>query len=307
MQLHYDDDFVEAVVFLCAAHQMGSVPPQQSARFHREREKLYSILDPEERNSRFFSLHLEWFREWGCEKQFTGRLEHFPILRKHLNILAFRQAKGRNDEGAELYINESGSKTGVLSLRPEALKNPARADAFLCHEFSHLSDMLDPAFGYSRELKLPATVMSRHRLAQERYRVLWDVSIDGRLGRAARPTIATREQRWSEFCRAFQFLPEHQQQEIFDSVWNDPTPTHQHLETLVTDPRQLQSSDQPEPGGLCPLCGFPTFAWTDPALLRGGVASAILHEFPGWLVERGACRRCFEIYRHRASQDAIAV
>jgi len=64
MQLRYDDDFVEGAVFVCASGRGHHPPPLQVRRFHGEREKLYAILDPDERNTAFFKLHLEWFREW---------------------------------------------------------------------------------------------------------------------------------------------------------------------------------------------------------------------------------------------------
>ena len=56
------------------------MPSLQIARFQREREKLYAILDPDERNTAFFKLHLDWFREWGLEKLITDLLKEFPLL-----------------------------------------------------------------------------------------------------------------------------------------------------------------------------------------------------------------------------------
>ena len=65
MQLRYDEDLVEAAVFVRASGTGRGIPRLQLARFHREREKLYAILDPDARNTAFFKLHLDWFREWG--------------------------------------------------------------------------------------------------------------------------------------------------------------------------------------------------------------------------------------------------
>ena len=48
MQLRYDEDFIEAAAFLCTSGRRKDVPSLQIARFHREREKLYAILDPDE-------------------------------------------------------------------------------------------------------------------------------------------------------------------------------------------------------------------------------------------------------------------
>src|ERR1700752_1878236 len=87
MQLRYDEDFIEAAVFLCARGQGTGIPRLQILRFDREREKLYSILDPDERNTAFFNLHLSWFREWGLERPFTDILAELAIVRENLVVL----------------------------------------------------------------------------------------------------------------------------------------------------------------------------------------------------------------------------
>ena len=61
---------------------------------------------------------------------------------------------------------------------------------YVRHEFTHLSDMLDPAFGYAPTLDLPGLNGAQQRLARERYRLLWDITIDGRLTAAGRTPMA---------------------------------------------------------------------------------------------------------------------
>jgi hypothetical protein len=307
MHLRYDEDFVETAVFLCTSGRRRGISSLQIARFNREREKLYAILDPDERNSAFFRLHLEWFREWGLEKLLTDPLKEFPLLPEALRILAFRKSQGRKDDGAELYVNEAGERNGVVAMRPERMEREAELASFLRHELTHLHDMIDPAFGYVPDLPVQGPSLNQQRLARERYRSLWDVSIDGRLIRSGRQTIATREHRWSEFSAAFAFWTEARQKEIFGSLWSNPAPTHHALEELVCDPRQLQSTAGPRPGAPCPLCGFPTFAWADPASLTEDTVATIRSEFPHWAPEHGACGRCFAIYRVLRTQVPIVV
>jgi hypothetical protein len=167
MQLRYDEDFVEQAVFLWSSGSRNSTAPPLVARFHRERESLYSILDPDERNAAFFKLHLEWFREWGLEKILTCVLEEFPLLRKALRVLAFRKAHGKKDDGAELYVDAAGDRTGVMSLHPERLRNEAEVTAFLRHELLHLQDMVDPGYGYLPEL-MPASPSPRSAAPRDR-------------------------------------------------------------------------------------------------------------------------------------------
>src|SRR5512134_2838938 len=79
-QIQYDEDLVETAVFRCANGARKGISSLQMARFQREREKLYRILDPDERESAFFQLHLEWFREWGLEDILTAALGEFPLF-----------------------------------------------------------------------------------------------------------------------------------------------------------------------------------------------------------------------------------
>jgi hypothetical protein len=299
MLLRYDEDLVEAAALLCASGRRDGIEPLQIARFHRERERLYSILDPEDRNAAFFQLHLEWFREWGLEGLLTTPLREFPLLAGALKVLAFRKSRRRDEDGAELYVNEAGERNGVLALRPERLERDAELLAFLRHELTHLQDMLDSAFGYRPELAVPGQSLNHHRLARERYRLLWDVSIEGRLSRTGHPTFTSKQQQWLEFTNTFANWPASRQQQVFDSLWADPAPTHRALEELACEPRELQSAGGPEPGAPCPLCGFPTFAWASEASLVEHTVEAIGSEFPAWTPAQGACARCAAIYRLR--------
>ncbi len=307
MHLRYDDDFVEAAVFRCASGRRKGIPPLQIARFNFQRERLYSVLDLDARNHAFARLHLEWFREWGLETLLTDPLPEFPLLPEALRLLAFRKARGRDDEGAELYVNEAGDRNGVVALRPERFEHEAELGSFLRHELTHLHDMVDPGFAYLPDLPLVGPSLNQHRLARERYRLLWDVSIDGRLTRLGRQTVATREQRWSDFAATFAFWTEARQREVFDCLWSNPAPTHRALAGLVCDPRQLQASASPRPGAPCPLCGFPAFAWAEVASLTNEALDAIRAEFPHWVSEQGACARCFQMYRANRPRVPTAV
>jgi hypothetical protein len=307
MQLRYDEDLVEEAVLLSAAARRTGPPALQVARFHRQREKLYSILDPEERNSAFFQFHLDWFCEWGLAKLLTESVREFALLQTSLTFLIIRKSRVKSDDGTELYVNEDGERTGVVALRPEFLVARVNVDAFLRHELMHLQDMVDPAFGYQPELPVSGPSLSQSRLARERYRLLWDVSIDGRLTLSGRTIMATKEQRWIEFTSAFSFWTEGRQKEVFESLWADPSPRHELLAELVSDPRQLQATTRPGPGAPCPLCGFPTFVWATPASLAEPMLSAIHSEFPHWTPEQGACARCSSIYRVNRTQVAAVL
>src|SRR5262245_52753949 len=115
MHLRYDDDFVEAAVFLCASGRRPGAPALQIRRFHAERERCYPVADPDERNAAFFRVHLGWFREWGLEQLLTSLLQEYPLLPGALNVLAFRQGRGHNEEGAELYVSGAGVRNAMVA------------------------------------------------------------------------------------------------------------------------------------------------------------------------------------------------
>jgi hypothetical protein len=225
--------------------------------------------------------------------------------------------------------------------------------------------MLDPAFNYSPEIRLPDRSPAEENIVRERYRILWDTTIDGRLARqfpntqpiadelsspttqnlkptnegtraarAERRSIASepqrghdgacpstndadpsfpktenlkpktspvRESRLAEFNRAFIFLPEHERQSRFDSLWNGERPTHNDLLEFANHARELATAaaqqTTPPPGAHCPLCKFPTFDWANPELFNDEVCAAIRKDFPAWRPSNGACARCLEVYR----------
>lgn len=307
MQLRYDENFVEGTVFVCASRQRCGPPALQVRRFHLAREKLYSILDSDARNTAFFNLHLEWFREWGLEKALVGPADEFPRLRTALNALVFRRARMKRDEGAELYVSAEHGRSGVVALRVERFERPEELACFLRHEFAHVNDMLDPAFGYSPELHLPGRNAAQQRLTRERYRLLWDIAIDGRVTASSRASVGNREEHRASFDHTFDFWPEPKRDEVFDSLWNNRQPRHADLLAIAADPRGLESAHEPVPGAACPLCGFATFAWADIGGLSPQTTAAIRAEFPAWTPDQGVCRRCAEIYRIVGARTPLAV
>jgi hypothetical protein len=302
MQLRYDDDFVEGAVFIRAnSRRSPGVPALQLRRFHAEREKLYLILDPDERNTAFFKLHLDWFREWGLERRLLEVANEYPRLRSALSALVFRKARVKNDEGAELYVNSENGRAGVVALRVERFEQLNELALLLRHEFTHLDDMVNPAFGYSLQFVLEGRNAAQQRLTRERYRLLWDITIDGRLAHSSKERNEKldhlRTGHRTAFDRAFGFWPDTRRDEVFDSLWNDPNPRHEQLLAIASDPRGLKSTHEPTPGAPCPLCGFATFVWANTSAITDQTKAAIREEFPDWTTNQGACGRCAEIYR----------
>lgn len=296
MNLRWDEDFVEAAVLAVAQSPSGNLPSLQVRRFHGERERCYRLTDADERNDAFFRCHLVWFRSWGLEGRLTGVVREFPLIEPGLQLLAFRTARGQRDEGAELYVSAENGRTAVVALRPALLESQARVQEILRHECGHLADMLDPAFGYSPELPSTGPGGAHSRILRERYRLLWDIAIDGRLERSGRGIEGRRRRHEVHFSQAFHFWPESRRAVEFESLWNEPRPNHAALMVLAADPRGLEHAAGPLPGAACPLCGFPTFEWAEVPVAEAATLDRVKEAFPEWVPAAGACRRCFEIY-----------
>jgi len=210
--------------------------------------------------------------------------------------LAFRKARGKNDEGAELYRNADGTRQAIVALQPERFGDDAALERFLHHEFAHLADMVDETFGYSADLESGGQTASQQRLVRERYRLLWNVSVDGRLIRRGFSTIADKTRRRSEFDRGFGFLEEGRRQAVFDDLWSGRIARHPDLLAIASDPRDMHKYHVPIPGAQCPLCGFAAFHWVDVGTLRPGAQQRVRAEFLGWREDESICARCAEIY-----------
>ena len=305
MELRYEDDFLDGAVFVCTnacAARQGLCPPAlQIQRFHRAREKCYQVLDPDERNAAFSRLHLEWFREWGLDNLLLGLVNEFPLLPGTLNTLVFRKARAKSDEGAELYVNNEAKISGIVALQVERFQKADQLKRFLRHEFTHLHDMLNPEFRYSPQLHLASRNVAQQRLTRERYRLLWDITIDGRLERT-NESPATRHGHRDALDRAFGFWPEAKREEVFKSLWENAQPRHNELLAHACDPRHAQSGCNCGPGAPCPLCGFTTFSWAKGEHLCEQTVRAICRDFPDWNPAHGACRRCADIYRRGVTQ-----
>lgn len=302
MELLFDDDLVEAAVFLVATGRGLEVPAAQVRRFHAERERCYAVLDPDARQAAFARVHLEWFREWGLVRPLEAAVGQFPLLAEHLVALAFRKARTHGEEGAELYTDAEGRRRGVLALRPERFAVAGDLVPLLHHELAHLADMVDPRFGYSPDLSQAGHTASQQRLVRERYRLLWSVSIDARLTQRGLETVADEARRRGEFERAFAFLPEARRAELFAALWSGRVASHAALLELASDPRGLQGRQAPVPGAPCPLCGFAAFQWTEPAALSTAARARIRAEFPGWREDEPVCARCAEMYEATVGQ-----
>ncbi|MBI2080724.1 MAG: molecular chaperone TorD family protein, partial [candidate division NC10 bacterium] len=275
--------------------------------FRRGRDSLYEIPDPEAREAGFRDLHAAWFERLGLGRPVIRAFHEQPSIAAATRGCRIAAARAREEEGAELFVRPPGpSLSGqdqrwvVVRLRAEALASSESLLQFLRHEFLHIADMLDPHFGYEPRLRQAADPVPE-RLLRDRYRVLWDATIDGRLVRLGLVPPSVRAGRLRDFLRAFPRLGV-RAEETFSRFFDGASRTHADLVGFAADPGggPGAQAEGPLPGERCPLCRFPTHAFEpDPSGLPPEVLEGVRADFPAWDPTRSLCRQCADLYRAR--------
>lgn len=298
--LYYDSGLVEEAVFLA----IESHP--KAKKFHRERDRIYRIAHPEERERAFRDLHQGWFLQLGLAEQIEEAIGEQPLLSSEVKSCLVSRAPGKQEEGAELFVNpeeklsEKQRRTVSIFLTPESLLHPSPLLTFLRHELMHITDMIDPGFGYEPDLPVAEGGPTHDRLLKERYRVLWDATIDGRMTRRGWGAEALREERLREFCHTFPMFGE-ESESLFSRFFDREAHTHVEFVAFVLEPRAIAGTPQgPHSGSRCPLCNFPTYTFEpEPERLSPELVLQITQDFPRWHPSHGLCRQCADLYRAR--------
>ncbi len=277
----------------------------RSAEYHRQRDAVYTLSDPEDREAAFVRLHAEWFIRLDVDAPIRVAMSEQAAALRTIRRCLVAAAGERRAEGAELYVDSSGARSLLILLRPAVLATPVRALALLRGELMHIADMLDPAFLYEPRLPDQPVGPARDRLVQERYRILWNCSVEGRLARMGRLAPTGRERMWTEFRGAFGFLGA-AARSCFERLFDGPRPGHPDLVAMANDPASSSLTGEPGTAEVhrCPLCGFPTRDFEpDPETLPGVILERIRVDEPAWRPERGLCRQCADLYRARPLSD----
>jgi hypothetical protein len=322
MNIEYDTSLTESVVLQEIEKRERRGDPGLLNNYHEKVDPLYE-LDPLDREEEFENVHEQIFLDLGYGKLIKEAIEEFPLL---------------NDKVSDIYINISlvteeadlmkrdFDDTGDLrkikiKIRAEMFSSPEELRMVLRHELMHVIDMLDEAYGY--DTKIPALNTVEENFIRERYKILWDIYIDSRLGREGKKTIAGRDKRFSEFSVIYQKIPYSQRLVMFDNLWGRERMTHgeilgmagdlMNMVTAVGDTSAVELVKEKkrgyQPGSPCPLCQFPTYNWAKELNLEDEdekrLYSAIRVDFPGWEPQEGACERCVELYKFNLEESKV--
>jgi hypothetical protein len=218
--VRYQSELVEETVLRAVEAQA----PEERRRFRARRNPLYEMPDPDERNAAFEALHGEWFLRLRLDRPLHQALAERPRVPAGVAECRVVLARSRKREMADLVACRGRDRPLlVVALCPETLLDAGALQALLRRELLHVADMLDPAFGYERELPATERPEQTERL-RERYRAVWAATVEGRLkaeGRLAGVGADCRVQ----FERRFFALGD-QVASTFERWLREPAPTH---------------------------------------------------------------------------------
>jgi len=235
---------------------------------------------------------------------------------ERIKEVTVKRAINKVDEGSNVLNRVSGNPLIEMRVLASRFSNPEEAqelDAFLIHEFMHAKDMVDPEFDYE-DAFIPGNPSVKN-LITARFRLLWNMYVDSRLGRMGVVATIPKEGRYREFDNFYRKVPEKQRKGIFEGLWRTERLTHEELLSMATDldtlmskyvdPGEMTDEDKDYihlQGSPCPLCKFPTYNWVDDpeSICDEMVIEAIQIDFPDWESRDGACDRCVEVYELRA-------
>jgi len=238
-QVQYEPALMEEAVMLAVKDR----PEEKS--LHRVRDPIYEIADEERRNICFNELHRTWFDRLNLQRPIQCALAERPILASTTHRTFVARVARRKDETAELFVGQKdGSVPDVerrsigIMLRPASFINADGLLKLLRHELLHIADMLDPAFEYSPAFSLEEDATIPETAFLERYRALWDATVDGRLVHAGLNAPSQRARKFADFAKVFGMFGE-RTEEAFSLLFDRSGHTHPQLVAFAHAPREL--------------------------------------------------------------------
>jgi len=251
------------------------------------------------RESAFRELDVRWFARFQIAQPLQAALNEHPSIDGAVSKCFVLKARSPKDEGADLHENREAAPlpTLVIRLRPQTLLASDQLLLLLHRELLHVTDMLDPHFGYERALQ-PHLAFSAgatyENLIRARYRVVWNTTIDGRLAAQGRLPQSGVERSFREFQATFGNLCSDPRKH-FDDFFRQHRPRHREIVSFaISAGSGSVDSASATTRGVCPLCQLPT------AKLYGKfspeVASILSREFAEHDLRSGICRQCLDLY-----------
>lgn len=278
-----------------------------SRRFHGATDALYR-MPPADRREEFARLALQAFEDLGHKEKAVACVGPRVLARGRGFLLRFVLAGSEAAEGADFLRGRNGPlDEAVVALLPSRFLDGTLRPVLLV-ELEHLEEMLDASFCYDASYVPRSVSPNARRYAVERLRAAWNahaaLSLENRGlleagSHGARRTIATSFPEIAPEALGPVLARLGTAHTTFSDLARLAERSDDYLHSIgVEKPPLARRASAP-----CPLCGFPTHAWADPAVLAAA-GSAIASDFPTWRMEQGACERCTE--RYAVASEGVA-
>jgi hypothetical protein len=307
-RIEYQPQLIEEAVLRAIAGHL------EEERFRQERDTIYELADLENREKRFQQLHERWFNQLGLVDPMRKVFELWPILKTSTQRCLLVKARSNKEMGADLHVAlgepnqpKREQRTILVKVTPELFCQSFPFLNFLRHEILHIVDMVDPNFGYEPDFPKTASSPVYGRFLQERYRVLWDITVDGRLYQKGWLPSSARESHWRIFKRTFSGS-EKDLELVFSYFFDQESPAHRELILFAQHPEEwlTGATTPPTSKGQCSLCRFPSFHLINPVDLSAGLLAQICKEQPTWNAREPVCPQCVDLYKARHSMTKMA-
>ena len=233
------------------------MPEAELRQFRRERDMLYDIDEGEARESAFARFHCRWLDRLHLPQRLRVLVAEQESIARSIARCLVLWATSAKEEHADLRedIRGGGELVLVLRLRPVTLVHESRLGRLLPRELLHVADLLDSAFGFDPAPQISEEGPAVENIIRQRYRVLWDTTVDGRLQARGALDGDGEELRRRVFYATFPMLGEELEAQ-FTRFFSGPRPSHGELRSFAADPRHSEDAAA-QVSGRCPLCRLP--------------------------------------------------
>ncbi len=241
LTIEYEQSLVETTVFLAVRNDQ-----KLECELHQAVDPLYEIPDEELRQRGFVPVFRDFFTKLGLDRPLVELLSQRPLIGEQVDRCVVREAAKRKAECAELLVRSDvseGDRSGrtlVIQICPQSFIDSERFVSLMRRELLHVADMLDTRFAYQR-----ATFSgepSRQNLQRDRYRVLWDIYVEGRLDREQFGVNREKQRSERAFGRVFGLTAAGDDGAVFGRIFGAESLTHRDLMDWAREPDLLFKS-----------------------------------------------------------------
>lgn len=236
--IEYEQSLVETTIFLAVRND-----ERLECNLHQVVDRLYEIPDEELRQREFAPVFREFFTKLGFDRLIAGLLAERPLVGELVDRCVVREAPRKKAQSAELLVQEKRGgddrvgRTLVIQVCPQSFLDTGRFITLLRRELLHVADMLDERFGYVREAF--SGNPSQQNLQRDRYRVLWDTYVAGRLERENFGITVEKERLDRSFGRVFANTDAVTCSGAFAGIFDAPSLTHHNFMDWSSEPSLL--------------------------------------------------------------------